>query len=76
MDALARAVEARGALAAGKEPVNTAHLSLGLDADATHDVVSGRADLHGLLRNIHLRQFLELVVHPWQLLPDLVLVPP
>ena len=34
-----------------------------IDLDATHDVVTGRADLHRFLGDIDISEFLELVPH-------------
>src|SRR5690606_39890349 len=44
--------------------------AVGVDLDATHDVVAGRADLHRLLGDVDVGQLLELVVHRRQLALD------
>ena len=38
-----------------------------IDANTSHHVVAGRSDLHRPLRNVHIREFLELVIHAGQL---------
>ncbi len=45
---------------------------VGVDADAAHHVVLGRADLHRLLGDVDTGQLLELVVHRGQALLDVV----
>src|SRR5262249_31214411 len=47
-------------------------LGIGVDAHATHDVVTGRTDLHRLLGDVAVRKLFELVVHGWQALRDVV----
>ena len=43
---------------------------VGVDLDAAHHVVAGRADLHRLRGDVDVGQLLELVVHRRQLLAD------
>ena len=57
------AVHAAGHLAGGEEARHRGCLGLGVDAHAAHHVVAGRADLHGLGRDVDAGQLLELVVH-------------
>ena len=40
--------------------------------DATHDVMSGRPDLHRLFGDVDVRQLFELVVHARQLALDML----
>ena len=69
-------MQSRGDFAGRVQSRHRRLLSVGVDLDPAHHVVSGGADLHRLLGDIHGGELLELVVHPRQLLPDLVLVPP
>ena len=64
------AVDAGGALAGGEQPRHDRLLGVGVDADAAHDVVRGRADFHRLLGDVEVGQLLELVVHARQLALD------
>src|SRR5213078_1562776 len=48
---------------------------VGLDPHPSHEVVAGGADLHGLGRDVDVRQLLELVVHRGQAPLDVVGVP-
>ena len=66
------AVDARRALARGEQARNGRHLRVGIDADAAHDVVRRRADLHRRRRDVEVGQLLELVVHARQLALDVL----
>ena len=59
-------------LAGGEEPWRRRLADLGLDADATHDVVHRGPDLHGSGRDVDVGQLLELVVHARQLALDVL----
>ncbi len=65
-------VQTARAFAGREQAGHGGRLGVRIDLDATHDVVTGRADLHGFLRNVHIRQLLELVVHGRQPLDDLI----
>src|SRR5690606_35939552 len=54
----------------GEQPGDGGHLRFAIDADAAHDVVRGRADLHRLLGDVDAGELLELVIHARKLLPD------
>ena len=66
------AVHAARHLARREEAGHRGRLRVGVDPDAAHDVVAGRPDLHRLLRDVDVRQLLELVVHRGQALSDVV----
>jgi hypothetical protein len=66
------AVHPAGDLAGGEEAGDGRLLGLGVDPDAAHHVVAGRADLHRVLGDIDVSQLLELVVHPGELADDLL----
>ena len=66
------AVQARRALAGGEQPRHRRHLRVAVDADAAHDVVGRRADLHRHRGDVDVRQLLELVVHAGELLLDVL----
>ena len=57
---------------AAKRPGHGRHLRIAVDADAAHDVVRGRPDLHRRRRDVDVGQLHELVVHRRQLLPDVL----
>ena len=61
-----RAVHPGGDLARGEEPGHGRLRRVGVDADAAHDVVQRRPDLHRLLGDVDARELHELVVHRWQ----------
>ena len=67
-----RAVHARRALARREETLDARLLRLGIDADAAHRVVRGRADLHRLLRDVDVAELFELVVHRGELALDVL----
>ena len=54
-------------LAGGVEPGHGGGGGVGIHAHAAHHVVSGRPDLHRLLRDVHVGELQELVVHRGQL---------
>ena len=56
--------------AANRPGTPTARLRVGVDLDATHDVVAGRTDLHRLLGDVDVGQLLELVPHRREALLD------
>src|ERR1700758_4561475 len=60
-------METRSALTRGKQTGNIGHLRIGVDADATHHVVSRGSNFHRLLRDVDVRQLLELVIHAGEL---------
>ena len=62
-----------GALAGGEQARHARHLRVGIHAHAAHHVMGRRADLHRLLRDVDVRQLLELVVHARQLALDVLL---
>ena len=51
-------------------------LGVGVDLDATHHVMGCWPDLHWLLGDVHCSEFLELVMHPRELLHDLLWIAP
>jgi hypothetical protein len=65
-------VHAAGHLAGREQAGDERRAGVGVDLDATHHVVAGRADLHGLGRDVDVGQLLELVVHRRQPLGDLL----
>ena len=65
-------MQAGRALAGREQPGNGRRLGLGVDADAAHHVVTGRADLHRLFSDVDVGQLKELVVHRWQSALDVV----
>ncbi len=56
-------VHAPGGLAGGEQAGHPGRGAVGVDLDPTHHVVAGRADLHRLLGDVDIGEFLELVVH-------------
>src|SRR6266540_2287185 len=58
--------------AGGEEPWHRRLLRLRIDFDAAHHVMGRGPDLHRVLRDVHLRQLFELMVHARQLLLDVV----
>ena len=67
-----RAVHPAGHLARGEQPGHAhGRAGVGVDLDAAHHVVTGRADLHRLRGDVDVGQLLELVVHRGQPLHDL-----
>ena len=48
---------------AANRPGTRGRAGVGVDLDAAHHVVTGRADLHRLLGDVDVGQLLELVVH-------------
>src|SRR5438874_867522 len=56
-------VHAAADFARGEEPGDRGFLGLRLYAHPAHLVVAGGADLHRLLRDIDIRQLLELMIH-------------
>src|SRR5690606_16512052 len=60
------AVHAGRALAAGEEAGDACFLRVRVHADAAHEVVQRRPDLHRLAGDVHLGELLELVVHTRQ----------
>ena len=67
-----RAVQSRGAFARGKQAGDVGHLRVAIHAHAAHHVVRGRADFHWDLRDVDIRELLELVVHAGQLFLDVL----
>ena len=67
-----RAMHARRDLARRVQPGHRRGFRIRVDADAAHDVVKRRTDLHLLLRDVDIGQFLELVVHRRQAAPDVL----
>ena len=66
------AVHAAGHLARREQPGHArGRTGVGIDLDTTHHVVAGRPDLHRLLGDVDVGQFLELVGHRRQPLHDL-----
>ena len=65
-----------GRLASGVQSRDAGFLRFGVHLDSAHDVVGGRSDLHRLLGDVDGCEFHELVVHPRELLPDVVGVLP
>src|SRR5439155_9871600 len=57
------AVHPGGDLPCGVQPVQRRGRRVRVDADAAHDVVERRTDLHRLLGDVDVRKLLELVVH-------------
>ena len=51
------------ALAGGEEPWDVGHLRIRIDAHTAHHVVRGWPDFHRFLRDVNVRQLLELMVH-------------
>src|SRR5438105_9019290 len=49
--------------ARSKQARHIRHLAVGIDTNPTHHVMSGWSNLHWLLRDIDIRQLLELVIH-------------
>src|SRR5437588_12958683 len=49
--------------ARSKQARHIRHLAVGIDTHPTHHVMSGWSNLHWLLRDIDIRQLLELVIH-------------
>ena len=64
------AVHAARTLPGREQPGHDRHRRVGIDLDAAHHVVTGRADLHRLLGDVDVGQLLELVVHRRQPLVD------
>ena len=67
-----RPVHAAGDLTGCVEPGHAGRRGVGVDLDATHDVVARGADLHRLGRDVDVGQLLELVVHRRQPPRDLL----
>ena len=59
-------------LAGGEQPGTRRGAGVGVDLDAAHHVVAGRADLHRLLGDVDPGQLHELVVHRRQAPVDLL----
>ena len=57
---------------AAKRPGTRGHLRVAVDADAAHDVMRRRADLHRLGGDVDVGQLLELVIHARQLFLDVL----
>ncbi len=66
------AVHAARAFARGEQPRRPCGAGVGVDLDAAHDVVAGRADFHRLLGDVDLGQLHELVIHRRQPALDLL----
>src|SRR5438270_11285655 len=49
--------------ARSKQARHIRHLAVGIDTNPTHPVMSGWSNLHWLLRDIDIRQLLEVVIH-------------
>src|SRR6185503_19355379 len=62
-----RTVDTRRALAGREQARDRGHLRVRIDADPAHDVVRGGPDFHRLLRDVEVRQLLELVIHAREL---------
>ena len=71
-----RAVHPGGDLACCEEARHGRLSRIGVDANAAHDVVERRPDLHRRLRDVDVGELLELVVHRGQALLDVVGGPP
>ena len=67
-----RAVQAARDLAGGEEARHRRRAAVGVDAHAAHHIVTGRAHLHRIFRDIDVGELLELVVHRRQPLLDVV----
>ena len=65
------AVHPGGGLAGREQARQRRHLRVGIDPHAPHEIVQRRTDLHRLPSDVHLGQFLELMVHGWELPLDL-----
>ena len=65
-------MHAAGDLAGREQPGLRGLAGLRVDADAAHDVVGRRADLHRAGRDVDVGQLLELLVHRGQLAADVV----
>ena len=67
------AVQSRAALAAREQAGHVRHLRVAVDANAAHDVMRRRPDLHRLFRDVDARELHELVIHARQLALDVLL---
>jgi hypothetical protein len=67
-----RAVQPRRTLSRREQPRHRRHLGVTVDADAAHDVVGGRPDLHRHRGDVDVGELLELVVHRRELLLDVL----
>src|SRR5713101_367203 len=56
-------METGGGFARGEKARNGRFGGFGIDADATHHIVTGWADFHRAFGDIHVGEFLELVIH-------------
>src|SRR5438128_1406934 len=63
-----RTVQTGGGFASGKKTWNGGLGGFGIHANATHHVVAGGADFHRAFRDVHVGQFLELVIHAGEFL--------
>src|SRR5438445_1465330 len=63
-----RTVQTGGGFAGGKKTWNGGLGGFGIHANAAHHVVAGGADFHRSFGDVHVGQFLELVIHAGELL--------
>src|SRR6266704_2937558 len=63
-----RPVQTGGGFAGGKKTRNGGLGGFGIHANAAHHVVAGGADFHRAFGDVHVGQFLELVIHAGELL--------
>src|SRR6266436_1381172 len=63
-----RTVQTGGGFAGGKKTRNGGLGGFGIHANAAHHVVAGGADFHRAFGDVHVGQFLELVIHAGELL--------
>src|SRR5207244_10003723 len=60
------AVDPGCAFPGSKQPRETRHLGVGINAHAAHDVVGGWSNLHRLLCDVDVCQLFELMIHAWK----------
>ena len=65
-------MQARGHFTRREQTRHARHLRVAINRDAAHDIVRGWSNFHALLRNVHARELLELVVHAWQFALDVL----
>src|SRR5882724_9642300 len=58
-----RAVKTGGSFTSGEKAGHCRLSSFSIDADATHHVMAGGADFHRAFGDVHVGEFLELVIH-------------
>src|SRR5262249_47862966 len=67
-----RSMQSAAAFTRSEKTGNGRHLSFGVNANATHDVVRSRPDFHRRRCNVDIRELLELVIHAGQLALDVL----